>query len=142
MLITSRAKRRWIIPKGWIENGIAPHQHAAHEAFEEAGLVGTVMAEPFGLYRYKHAMTATKSVSCLVIVYLLRVERELDDWPDKGQRLKRWLSPSQAAYLVKDGQLVEMLLRFGVLLSRPVGNSGVPPVLSRPGITGSRPGRS
>ncbi|MDR3517091.1 MAG: NUDIX hydrolase [Azospirillaceae bacterium] len=124
LLITSRAKRRWIIPKGWARSGVTAHQRAAHEALAEAGLVGTINHEPFGLYRYKHALTPTRSVSCLVLVYLFRVERELDDWPEKGLRLRRWLSPSQAAYLVKDSQLVEILLRFGVLSSRqPVGRT-------------------
>lgn len=40
MLITSRERRRWIIPKGWPHKGRAPHRSAAREAFEEAGVVG------------------------------------------------------------------------------------------------------
>ena len=32
-----------------------------------------------------------------VTVLLLEVEQELADWPEKGERERRWLSPSQAA---------------------------------------------
>jgi 8-oxo-dGTP pyrophosphatase MutT (NUDIX family) len=42
MLVTSRGSRRWIIPKGWPKRGILPHDTAAKEAFEEAG-VHTIM---------------------------------------------------------------------------------------------------
>ena len=39
-LITSRTTGRWIIPKGWPQDGLAPHELAAVEAYEEAGLKG------------------------------------------------------------------------------------------------------
>jgi NUDIX domain len=38
MLVTSRGTQRWIIPKGWPQRGRAPHDSAAREAFEEAGI--------------------------------------------------------------------------------------------------------
>ncbi len=31
---------RLVIPKGWAERGVAPHELAAREAFEEAGVLG------------------------------------------------------------------------------------------------------
>src|SRR5262249_27670124 len=46
MLVTSRETRRWIIPKGWPHKGKAPHHSAAREAFEEAGVVGTIKYGP------------------------------------------------------------------------------------------------
>jgi 8-oxo-dGTP pyrophosphatase MutT (NUDIX family) len=53
MLVTSREARRWIIPKGWPQKGKAPHRSAAREAFEEAGIVGTVGRRPIGSFAYK-----------------------------------------------------------------------------------------
>ena len=50
MLITSRDTGRWIIPKGWPKNGIPPHDAAAEEAFEEAGVAWKISEQPIGSY--------------------------------------------------------------------------------------------
>jgi 8-oxo-dGTP pyrophosphatase MutT (NUDIX family) len=94
LLVTSRETRRWIIPKGWAEKGTKPHDMAAREAFEEAGVRGKVRKCPHGSYRYEKRLTAKRSVECEVTVFLLEVEQELADWPEKGERERRWLSPS------------------------------------------------
>ena len=38
LLVTSRGTGRWIVPKGWVERGVAAADQAAQEAFEEAGV--------------------------------------------------------------------------------------------------------
>jgi hypothetical protein len=48
-------------------------------------------------------------VLCEVLVYLLRVEQQLDNWPEKGQRERRWFEPSQASELVRESGLAEIL---------------------------------
>jgi 8-oxo-dGTP pyrophosphatase MutT (NUDIX family) len=55
MLVTSRGTRRWIIPKGWPHKGKAPHDSAAREAFEEAGVVGAVGKRAVGSFPYQSA---------------------------------------------------------------------------------------
>ena len=53
MLLTSRETRRWVIPKGWPIHGRKPSEVAAQEAFEEAGLLGTIVGKrPIGSYHY------------------------------------------------------------------------------------------
>jgi 8-oxo-dGTP pyrophosphatase MutT (NUDIX family) len=42
LLITTRKKRRWSVPKGWPIKRSAPHQTAATEAYEEAGVYGKI----------------------------------------------------------------------------------------------------
>ena len=41
LLITSIRKKKWIIPKGFIEFNLSPFESAKKEAFEEAGVIGT-----------------------------------------------------------------------------------------------------
>ncbi|HWL48129.1 MAG TPA: NUDIX domain-containing protein, partial [Sphingomonadaceae bacterium] len=53
MLITSRETRRWVVPKGNPIRGLAPHEAAAHEAFEEAGLHGIACPTALGSYQYR-----------------------------------------------------------------------------------------
>jgi 8-oxo-dGTP pyrophosphatase MutT (NUDIX family) len=113
MLVTSRETRRWIIPKGWAEKGLEPHALAAKEAYEEAGLQGEVGQEPVGTYRYIkyfRGKKSTKTVPCEVTVFPLMVERQLETWPEKGQRDTRWFTPAEAALQVEESGLVALLL--------------------------------
>ncbi|HYE52110.1 MAG TPA: NUDIX hydrolase [Azospirillaceae bacterium] len=112
MLITSRETKRWIIPKGWPEKNLEPHEVAAREAYEEAGLVGRVETRPLGSFVYEKRLRDGSATPCQVDIFLLEVERELDDWPEKGQRERRWMSPSEAALLVGEAGLVTVLLRL------------------------------
>jgi 8-oxo-dGTP pyrophosphatase MutT (NUDIX family) len=107
MLLTSRETRRWVIPKGWPMPGRKPCEVAAQEAFEEAGLLGTIVGKhPVGRYHYSKQLSPTHSILCEVSVFLLRVDRQLDDWPEKNQR---WFDPSEACELVDEGGLAEIL---------------------------------
>ena len=110
MLITSRETRRWIIPKGWAEPGLAPHEVAAKEAREEAGLVGAIAAEPIASYSYEKRLPKGEIRLCEVDVYPLAVDRQLAKWPEKKQRLTRWFSFAEAALEVEEGGLITLLL--------------------------------
>ncbi len=110
MLVTSRGTGRWIIPKGQPERSLKPYELAAKEAYEEAGLIGRISARAIGAYQAQKRRERGDTVPCLVEVFLFHVDRQLDDWPEKGQRETRWFSPAQAAMHVTDGGLVEILL--------------------------------
>jgi 8-oxo-dGTP pyrophosphatase MutT (NUDIX family) len=84
MLLTSRETKRWVIPKGWPMRGRKPREVAAQEAFEEAGLIGTIVGNrPIGSYHYTKQISAHDHVLCEVSVFLFLVARQLDDWPEK-----------------------------------------------------------
>jgi len=113
MLLTSRETKRWVIPKGWPMHGRKPHEVAAQEAFEEAGLLGTIVGKrPIGSYHYGKQISADYSIQCEVSVFLFLVERQLDDWPEKAQRETRWFNPSDAYTLVDEGGLAGILRRM------------------------------
>ncbi len=115
MLVTSRETGRWIVPKGWPEKKTKPCEQAAREAYEEAGAIGTIAKKPFGSYSYAKRL-GKRTVTCLVDVFLLKVERELDDWPESGQRCRKWVSPAEAVQLVDDAGLADLLLRLAAPL--------------------------
>lgn len=110
MLVTSRGKGRWIIPKGWPEKDLTPQACAAKEAYEEAGILGKIGDSPLGTYRYKKRLRSGGRTTFTVETYLLEVERQLADWPEKGQRVTRWMAPARAARLVGDDGLCRLLL--------------------------------
>lgn len=111
MLITSRRTRRWIVPKGWTVKGLKPHRAAAKEAEEEAGLIGRIKKRPLGAFVYDKALAAS-SVPCRVRVFQMRVSRQLEDWPERKQRQGRWCDLDEAAGLVSDPGLAEILIDF------------------------------
>jgi phosphohistidine phosphatase len=105
LLITSRRRSRWIIPKGVVDLGTTARESAAREAYEEAGLLGDLSAEPVGEYEYKKWGGV-----CLVTVYLLEVNTVLEKWPEAETRARRWLTVAEAAGLVEEPQLRKLIL--------------------------------
>jgi 8-oxo-dGTP pyrophosphatase MutT (NUDIX family) len=64
LLVTSRETRRWILPKGWAEDGLTGSELAAKEAFEEAGLIGRMSATAVGSYRYHKRLANGRRRRC------------------------------------------------------------------------------
>jgi 8-oxo-dGTP pyrophosphatase MutT (NUDIX family) len=112
MLLTSRETRRWIIPKGWPMKKRKPAEVASQEAYEEAGLIGQIVDKrPVGTFHYEKRL-AKKEALCQVRVFLFRVDRQLDDWPEKNQRETKWFDANEAASIVDEGGLAEIIERF------------------------------
>jgi 8-oxo-dGTP pyrophosphatase MutT (NUDIX family) len=112
MLLTSRETRRWIIPKGWPMKGRKPAEVASQEAYEEAGLIGHIVGKrPLGNFHYQKQLTKTARL-CHVRVFSFRVERQLDDWPEKTQRETEWFDATEAATLVEEDGLAGIIDRF------------------------------
>jgi 8-oxo-dGTP pyrophosphatase MutT (NUDIX family) len=84
-LVTSRGGGRWIIPKGNPIRGLAPHEVAAREALEEAGLVGHVGKRCIGTFKFDRIRNG-RDTTCLVDVYALRVEWQMPTWTEMHER--------------------------------------------------------
>ena len=91
LLITNRSGKRWIIPKGIIEEGHTPKETVRQEAFEEAGIRGAIHPEPVGEYRYKKWEGI-----CLVTIFLMKVDDVSEAWPESGFRRRQWMNWDQA----------------------------------------------
>lgn len=113
MLITSRETRRWVIPKGWPMTNRTPAQAAAQEALEEAGVTGEVWTTPVGAYDYDKRLKSGQLQPVEVEVFPLAVQEELDAWPEKSQRQRRWFAAAEAAALVAEPRLAELIREFG-----------------------------
>src|SRR6187401_2866899 len=84
-VVTSMKKRRWTFPKGIIEPGETPTQAALKEAWEEAGLRGTISGPTLGSYE-RAKWGSPLAVAC----YLMQVEREFKVWPESALRERTW----------------------------------------------------
>ena len=112
MLVTSRETRRWVTPKGGRMTDRTDAEAAAQEAWEEAGVRGVAAGEPVGSFRYLKRLKRRASRWCVVDLYPLKVEAELDDWPEAAERERRWMSPAEAATVVDEPELKVMLRKF------------------------------
>jgi uncharacterized protein Yka (UPF0111/DUF47 family)/8-oxo-dGTP pyrophosphatase MutT (NUDIX family) len=113
LLVTSRATRRWVIPKGNPMPGMVPHTAAAREAEEEAGVSGLVCPTPLGSYRYRKRRGNGASLMVDVDVFPLAVQREFDTWKEQSQRERRWFSLPEAAEAVDEDDLRDLMRSFG-----------------------------
>ena len=116
LLITSLRTKRWIIPKGWPIDGLSPSESAAREALEEAGVSGDISREPIGYYHYFKQLKNGVAIPCKVDVFALRVTRRRTNWEEKDQRTLRWCSVSEAAALVTESELPDLILEVSAKL--------------------------
>jgi 8-oxo-dGTP pyrophosphatase MutT (NUDIX family) len=111
LLITTLQTHRWIIPKGWPWPGEQDWRAAAEEAREEAGVLGETRAVSFGSYTYTK-QRSTGEVPVRVAVYIIDVREELDDWPECQRRQRAWFTLTEAAAVVQEPELRELLLQL------------------------------
>jgi len=94
-LITTLSGKRWIVPKGSLDDGEESRDAAIRETEEEAGLIGNLGRKPLGRYRFKRS-----NQKYVVEVYLMRVTVVLDHWLEAGVRRRRWIAIDKAGGLV------------------------------------------
>ena len=112
-LVTSRGGGRWIIPKGNPIRGLAPHEVAAREALEEAGLVGHVGKRCIGTFKFERSRNG-RDATCRVDVYALRVERQMQTWTEMHERSVLRCNVKTALSLVSVPNLATLINRYAM----------------------------
>ena len=109
LLVTSRGTGRWILPKGWPIPSCTLAGSAAQEAWEEAGVRGPIEETPLGSYAAQKDTDGGLAVPCQITVFRLHVETMATDFPEAGSRNLRWFRPAEAATLVREPGLRDLL---------------------------------
>ncbi|MDX2239745.1 MAG: NUDIX hydrolase [Leptolyngbyaceae cyanobacterium bins.302] len=104
LLVSSSSGKRWGIPKGWIEPGLSSAESAVKEAWEEAGVRGTVQLDAIGHYE-----TRKFGFIFRVEVFLMCVEQEEEIYPEATIRKRQWVSVNKAIKLVHKSKLKQLL---------------------------------
>ncbi|RMH48287.1 MAG: NUDIX domain-containing protein [Alphaproteobacteria bacterium] len=112
LLVTSRGTRRWILPKGWPMRGLTPAETALQEAWEEAGVRGRATDHCLGFYSYEKWFSPKSQVPCVVSVFPVEVEELADDFPEKGERKRKWFTRKKAAQKVDEAELRSIIKSF------------------------------
>ncbi len=109
-LVTSSNGKRWVLPKGLIEPGQTAGETALQEAWEEAGLVGSLQAEPLGSFLYEKWCGV-----CHVTVFAMDVSEMAQHWPERTFRQRVWVTPAGAMSRIEESGLIE-IIRATILL--------------------------
>lgn len=109
LLITSIRKKKWIIPKGFIEFNLSAFESAKKEAFEEAGVIGTNETIELGSFTIKKYGGRTN-----IVVYSMEVEKFKDDYPEKNLRKRKWYTVEEAIEMVSIPEVIKMIETLAV----------------------------
>jgi len=109
LLITSIRKKKWIIPKGFIEFNLSAFESAKKEAFEEAGVIGTNETIELGSFTIKKYGGRTN-----IVVYSMEVEKFKDDYPEKNLRKRKWYTVEEAIETISIPEVVKMIESLAV----------------------------
>ncbi|MEX0340148.1 MAG: NUDIX hydrolase [Arenibacterium sp.] len=110
LLITSRETKRWIIPKGWPIDGLNNAEAALQEAWEEAGVKEAhITKKPMGHFDYPKRLSCGTTTEIETEVFLARVKHLSDNYPEDDERVRKWVSPDEAANLVQEPGLKSIL---------------------------------
>jgi uncharacterized protein len=110
-LVTARGSGRWIIPKGNPIPGLAPHEAAAQEAWEEAGLVGIAEPHCIGTFEFSRRRRG-RNTTCLVDVYPFTVKLQARKWAEAGQRSVLRCNLETALSLVGSSSLAFLIEQY------------------------------
>ncbi len=112
LVVTSRTSARWIIPRGWPMKRKKPHEAAAIEAWEEAGVRGRVRKDAVGRYTYLKMLDNGDVVPCVVDVFQIEITGEETSFKERGERLLEWVRPDEAARRIREIELKSLLVDF------------------------------
>ena len=121
LLVSSRQRGRWILPKGWPEAGRKHFEVAAIEAYEEAGAIGVPDKRPLGMFKSFKGLSDGAKLATRVVVFKMHVDRMLKKFPEKGQRKVRWVPVSKAIDMVDEPTLSVFLKLHRRTLRKSVG---------------------
>jgi 8-oxo-dGTP pyrophosphatase MutT (NUDIX family) len=93
-------------------DGRADHEAAEIEAYEEAGVQGVTEILPLGSYGYLKVLKSGKLRRVTAQVFAMEVNDILEDWPERIERTRQWVSPQKALALLHEVELLPVIVAF------------------------------
>jgi len=111
LLVSTLDTGRLILPKGWPEKDKPACETAIIEAYEETGIVGKADPRPMGSFRSFKGLSDGLRIRIKVLVFRIRFEKQLEEFPEIGQRKRLWLPLSEAIEAADEPALSRFLRR-------------------------------
>lgn len=107
LLITSRRKQKWIIPKGYIEFNLTSFESAKKEAYEEAGVIGSNETYELGSIIFDKPIG-----KCLMKIYSMEVVKFLDKYPESSFRKRKWFPIDEAIQKIEMEGVADLIQKI------------------------------
>jgi 8-oxo-dGTP pyrophosphatase MutT (NUDIX family) len=117
LLVTSRGKGNWILPKGNVKPGKSAAISAQEEAYEEAGAHGIVDQALVARYDLPDLPRSAGTVGDQMQIFSMEVVRVAPIWPEMFQRRRRWASLQDAMDTIKGAHFREALRTFAAIMA-------------------------
>ncbi len=124
LLVNTNGGGKWTFPKGDPEASLSHSQAAEREAWEEAGVRGSIEPRHFHLYLHsKGVFWKSPGVQEFVVkAFLLAVEQ--DGKPDEPMRNPTWFAPEEAKKTLAKGREIKYARELQAVVDRAVEEIG------------------
>lgn len=111
LFVTSKSRKRWILPKGNRKSGESHKKACKREAFEEAGVKG------FLLLDIPMTNVITKSsdqgpIDVAVTYFPMFVEKQQEQWPESNKRQRLWAALEDAPEVADSQDFLPIISQF------------------------------
>ena len=134
LLVNTNSGGKWTFPKGDPEPSLSHSRSAEREAWEEAGVRGSIEPRHFHLYIHsKGVFWKSPGVQEFVVkAFLLEVER--DGKPEEPMRNPTWFAPAQAKRILAKGRELKYAQELQAVIDRALEQiAGARAAAARPG---------
>jgi 8-oxo-dGTP pyrophosphatase MutT (NUDIX family) len=124
LLVNTNGGSKWTFPKGDPEASLSHGQAAEREAWEEAGVRGTIDARHFCLYIHSKGVfwKPTGVREYVIKAFLLEVERQSE--PQEGSRNPTWFSAEETKKILAKGREVKYARELQAVVDRALEKIG------------------
>ena len=71
-----------------------------------------IAPEPLGAYEYEKRLEGGATVACATQVFAIEVDHLEDQFPEAAERSRKWVDSAQAAEMVDEPGLRDILMNF------------------------------
>ena len=107
IIVTARKHPgRWIFPKGQPERDKSSREIAVNEAFEEAGIIGTIRG------RSIKCRVKKKGETIVYKMYPFRISKVCRKWPERKIRMRKFVKADKARKKLSGSPYADILKEF------------------------------
>jgi 8-oxo-dGTP pyrophosphatase MutT (NUDIX family) len=129
LLVKTRGGAKWTFPKGDPNRSLTHGQAAEREAWEEAGVRGTVEERHVHLYLHSKGVVWKPSGVREYVVKAFLLEVDEVEVPHENGRNPTWFSPDDARNILAKGREVKYAKELQALVDRALEQIGAPKVV-------------
>ena len=132
LLVNTNGGNKWTFPKGDPEPSLSHGQAAEREAWEEAGVRGSIEPRHFCLYLHSKGVFWKPPGVREYVIKAFLLEVELVEEPHEETRNPTWFSPEEAKKILAKGREVKYAHELQAVVDRALEKIGIAQTAAAP----------